>query len=183
MNLQTLATEIYAINKANGWHNGEPRSWAEICMLIESEIGGEAVEALRDPKHAVNEIWYREDGKPEGFVTEIADGVIRLLDGMVEKGIRVINDILLPGEDATPCNHDELVKLVRRLGLQTYDIEEPNRCNGGGDYDEMRAKECVYFFRWSFDLIRALGHDPEKVIREKMAYNKTRGDRHGGKRL
>lgn len=41
---------------------------------VHSEIT-EAYEALRDGKFA---LWYGEDGKPEGFVTELGDTVIRI---------------------------------------------------------------------------------------------------------
>lgn len=43
-------------------------------MLVVTELA-EAVEAAREGKYA---LWVTVDGKPEGFVTEMADAVIRI---------------------------------------------------------------------------------------------------------
>lgn len=195
IDLQSLAKEIYDINKSKGFHDGPPRSWTEICMLIDSEIAGEAVEALRDKDHDVREIWYKDDGsyytdqdsslieqcfvkyKPEGFVTEIADGVIRLLDGIAEHDIGDCPDDSCTDEcNGNPFGDNVLIGAVRLLSCQTHDIERP-------DEDVSFKLECWYFIRWACQIIRYLGHDPETVIREKLNYNKTRAYRHGGKRL
>jgi NTP pyrophosphatase (non-canonical NTP hydrolase) len=55
-----------------------PLNWDRKLLLIVGEVA-EAHEELRshdDPKH----VYYREDGKPEGFAFELADVFIRLAD-------------------------------------------------------------------------------------------------------
>lgn len=48
--------------------------------LIHSEAS-EALEIHRDPEHQLTDVWERpEDGKPEGFIIELADIVIRCMD-------------------------------------------------------------------------------------------------------
>jgi len=60
-----------------GWWD-EPRSFAECLALVHSEVS-EALEAVRDG-HAVSNLYFREDGKPEGVPAELADVVIRIAD-------------------------------------------------------------------------------------------------------
>lgn len=95
-NLNRLASDIYAINRTNGfWDNGK-RNAGESLMLIVSELS-EALEADRKDRHVnlaefeevvnssdnLQDIQYRklfETHLKDRFETELADTLIRLLD-------------------------------------------------------------------------------------------------------
>lgn len=70
--LTKLATEVLAINQANGWSVTHPQNWADthkvpaVLALIHSEVS-EALEAFRADDRA-------------NFEEELADVVIRVLD-------------------------------------------------------------------------------------------------------
>ena len=75
MNLTELQKQIFEVNKANGWHDKVP-SKLEQHALFHTEI----TEAYNEFIEGRLDTWYQEDGKPEGFFTELADVVIRILD-------------------------------------------------------------------------------------------------------
>lgn len=79
-----LQKECYQNAKVHGFHT-EPRSPERVLMLMTSEIA-EAFEEFRGG-HKVDELYFREDGKPEGFGIELADLAIRLFDTSEEYGI------------------------------------------------------------------------------------------------
>lgn len=75
--LTTLSKIIHAAQVNQGFYNG-PLNIDRLLLLITGEVA-EAHEELRsnsNPHH----VYYREDGKPEGFSIELADVLIRLLD-------------------------------------------------------------------------------------------------------
>ena len=60
---------------AKGWYD-PPKSNVESLALVHSEVS-EAVECLRTGEPP---LYFKEDGKPEGVVAELADVVIRVAD-------------------------------------------------------------------------------------------------------
>lgn len=82
-------------------------------LLITGEIA-EAQNELRDG-HAVDEIYWKPDhsadlaleGKPEGFVIELADAVIRIFDLAAELGLDIQEAIRLKAiyNDSRPYKH------------------------------------------------------------------------------
>lgn len=77
INLNSVAKEIGANNKKHGFRDEKLKS-TDFVALIHSEVS-EILEEFRKGMKA-NETYYREDGKPEGIPSELADVVIRCLD-------------------------------------------------------------------------------------------------------
>jgi NTP pyrophosphatase (non-canonical NTP hydrolase) len=77
-----LIEESYGTAKEKGWwEDGESeahRSPGTMMMLMVTELA-EAFEEIRNGR-SLQEIWYREDGKPEGVPAEFADVLIRIAD-------------------------------------------------------------------------------------------------------
>jgi NTP pyrophosphatase (non-canonical NTP hydrolase) len=73
--LSDMVTRVFAVNVANGWNQGD-RNPLEDCMLLVTEVA-EMAEAYRD---SMMDTTINENGKPEGFGSECADVLIRLLD-------------------------------------------------------------------------------------------------------
>jgi hypothetical protein len=78
MNIQQLIKESYWTAQSKGWWDGGECNVPEKLALMHSEIS-EALEEVRKGK-TLGEIYYGEDGKPEGFLVEIADLFIRAGD-------------------------------------------------------------------------------------------------------
>lgn len=82
--LNEWSEKCYLASKSKGFHNDENEDEASTVprrlMLIVSELS-EALEEQRSG-HGLNEIYYNSDKpeKPEGFVVEIADAIIRIFD-------------------------------------------------------------------------------------------------------
>lgn len=60
-----------------GWHD-EPRKFGELLLLCHSELS-EAAEEYRNGRR-IGQIYYSENGKPEGIPIELADAIIRIAD-------------------------------------------------------------------------------------------------------
>ena len=72
--IQSLAHK-HALIK--GWWD-EPRSFGDLISLVHSEAS-EALEEYREGRK-YTDIYYSENGKPEGIPMELADIVIRVMD-------------------------------------------------------------------------------------------------------
>ncbi len=79
--LEEWQKEIHRIAKDKGWHEMD-RNEAEIISLIHSELS----EALEEYREGNMDIYY-EDGKPEGYVVELVDVLIRILDHLEERDV------------------------------------------------------------------------------------------------
>lgn len=79
----TLKSVVYAAHsqaESSGWWDEENWNIAEKLALIHSEVS-EALEEIRKPgdeDHSI--LHFDESGKPVGFVSELADVIIRIAD-------------------------------------------------------------------------------------------------------
>lgn len=77
MKVNDLVKDAYQTALSKGWHDTE-RSVPELLCLIHSEVS-EVLEEYRNGRQPT-EIYYNDNGKPEGIPIEIADIVIRIAD-------------------------------------------------------------------------------------------------------
>ena len=75
MNLNEFGKEIHNNAIEHGFWD-KPRLTEEVLTLIVSEW----IEAFEEYRAGRSNVWYNEDGKPEGICVELIDGVIRVLD-------------------------------------------------------------------------------------------------------
>lgn len=77
LKIKDFIEEVGENSKAHGFHEANRRP-GEFIALIHSELS-ECLEEFRSG-HEPTEVYYREDGKPEGVAMELADAVIRCFD-------------------------------------------------------------------------------------------------------
>lgn len=87
--LQILTAHCGRMAAAKGFHDPEVGQTIDRRLLLAVGELVEAQDELRDG-HAVDEVRQREkDGKPEGFVMELADVIIRVLDLAYAEGLDI----------------------------------------------------------------------------------------------
>jgi NTP pyrophosphatase (non-canonical NTP hydrolase) len=83
-----LAHNAGEVARNAGWYDDEvarTRTLIEEICLVHTELS-EAVEEIRNHRRE-DEIYFREDGKPEGVAAELADAIIRIFDSADNRGI------------------------------------------------------------------------------------------------
>ena len=177
--LAQMTAEIVENNTRLGWHVNLP-TVPEAMAMLHSEVS-EALEAWRQ--------WGTEDGtagsaivpgggpgaKPEGVGSEFADIFIRLLDdawlyagGDLEaqtEGLYALNE-------SFPANMNALHDLIS-MASGWWEGE-------GNEALPVRFTAILVFLR---QLCEQYGIDLIAEYERKMAYNRTRSYRHGGKRI
>lgn len=150
MNLLELRDKIYKQNVKIGWHD-EPRSFSMYKCLFHSELS-EALEGDRKD--------LKDDHLPqyEMFWAELADYVIRVLDYFGSKNIEISTWKNLNKYNITK------IELLDELHCSTS-RSEPEFCVPL----ERAIHQC-------FDFAETNGVDLEKIILEKVEYNRTRAD-------
>jgi len=191
---EDLLEEAHPLAVKKGWWENMDRPIDEQCACFHSEIS-EAFEEYRSKRMdtwyslggvTVVNVAHNADGcpgvfsggnddftpaKPEGFWVEIADLLIRLADTCGRYGI---------GINSTKCSHPEKVTIatfVTRLHWLAADA-----------LPWLEAKDWASAMENATDIVRVCetqaglhGVDLWPIVNEKLAYNRTRAHRHGGK--
>lgn len=94
MGLREMAAYVHEISVSKGWWDKE-NAPADLIANVHAELS-EAWEEHRNG-HPDDEV-YHQDGKPSGFVVELADAVIRILDYCAGKKIDIATVICIKSE-------------------------------------------------------------------------------------
>lgn len=200
MDLNEFAKEVHANAVAHGWWEteGDP---AEIIALIHSEWS----EALEEYRAGRPMVWHEcmDEGqapedrpvvceqctdcyyygkecehrgkKPEGIAVELIDGCIRILDFAAHEKVSLkfenIEELFPNFPTQITALHYYTSSVMNYVGSNGK-LKAPNRI------PELLGEMIDNVFKY----IRTQGLDPEKIMREKHEYNKTRPYRHGGKK-
>jgi hypothetical protein len=164
------------------WPEGEVRDEQEMFALMHSEVS-EATEAARDGKLSM---YFLDSGKPEGYIVELADTAIRAADFLGKRGYKCTvseeeaKELVL---DVSDMKFSPIAMCNRmHVGIaKASEAPEKNHpmVHMGVDMDKDTGVEGVM---WGCYIVaKMLGLNLDEAIDKKMAYNKTRPHRHGGK--
>lgn len=160
--LNRLAVEIYAQNKAVGWWDNPDRDIYQTLQLVNTEVA-EATEGER--KNLMDDkIKHRRMGE-----VELADAVIRLLDLGGRYGWEVSHDLVSV----------EVMSMKEIAGAHFF-ITTVNGWLGTTIFDNGTKAEVEYFYGLCINSIFWLGaqhgYDVMGALHEKVEFNKTRED-------
>ncbi|GBF73138.1 hypothetical protein PA598K_01423 [Paenibacillus sp. 598K] len=193
MNIGNLVQEAHQNAVSKGWWN-EDRTYGELIALVHSEVS-EALEDYRNGK-GINEVWYEHknvvggdvyvsgqpyllgsEGKPCGIPSELADICIRIFD---IAGRYEWRDDLESYVFSQMHISDEEESFAEALTGIHHDLSESWINYKRGDR-LAPISHLAYAVLAVTQLADKHNVDLEQAIAEKMAYNATRPQRHGGK--
>lgn len=181
--IDSIIQRSHSMSVEKGWWDGE-REHNEIDALIHTELA-EATEAYREGKM---EMYFHENGKPDGFVVEMADVVIRACDELGRIGYKSeVDDDVISNcyNHASKSDFGKPIQIVNRLHILVAD------CSKSGDVESsiagkhglssIRARTLEAVIVGCFTACHLFGLDIHSAIEAKLSYNATRPHRHGGK--
>lgn len=200
MSLDELVSTSYEIAKSKGWWD-KPRSFAALTLLMQSEIS-EALEDYRSNK-GLNEVWYEKsqkpmsdipiklsepsgpEDKPCGIPSELADVVIRVADfcghhklvlSPASKSIIGQKDFEQALAESAACISDAYRDLSK-INTKVQDLWYSGSSGVSVSFSLSKAVEHLLFTCEANDI------NIWKAIEEKTAFNRTRPERHGNKKV
>ena len=191
MNIRELQKEAHAIAKDHGWWD-EERTFGDLVALVHSELS-EALEAYREHGGVVNRFkysdgtkwfWHDTSGHPVGVASELADVVIRVADMAEWYGCQVADTIptKVYVNQRADLTFGEWIALLHHCFSEALEARWRGRSPTTQDYDGWWDWTCQAY-RWILKMAAHYGIDLDAAIEAKMAYNRTRSYRHGGKAL
>jgi NTP pyrophosphatase (non-canonical NTP hydrolase) len=199
--LAEMTAEIRQINIDHGWRpaDGGPgdRTFGDFIALLHSEVS-EALEAYRDHRladatkpicgnegHTGNPCPEHGMGKPEGAGSELADVLIRLLDMCDVFGV-VPFDMDCELADVEPMGavflkedgFGALMSCLHEAITDAYRLVPPVK-----PYLSWSGAPFAKVLRLLVRVSEECGVDLTAEVERKMAYNRTRPFRHGGRNL
>ena len=175
-NLADLQKEAHAIAKEKGWWD-EERTFGDLIALVHSELS-EALEAYREHGDVKQHLDYRwaPYGRPslKGVPYELADVVIRVADMAEWYGETIASRIGEPAFIAKSVSKPSFGDWVSELHWQVANAWNEHEYSIGALGDVVHTTE---------RMAAHYGIDLDAAIEAKMAYNRTRPYRHGGKAL
>jgi hypothetical protein len=173
--LLDMQQETFEINDANGWFDSD-RSFGEDIALLHSEVS-EMFEAYRD--HGFDDVTLANHNgrlsKPEGFGSECADVLIRILDTARRR------EAIFPWatlEEVQPSTvFDDIEE--KPVGDQIAALHWMIATTDAMSPSVALSNALSFLVSWC----RKGGIDLRAEYERKSAYNRTRGYKHGGKRV
>jgi NTP pyrophosphatase (non-canonical NTP hydrolase) len=207
MDLNAMAAEVREVNEANGWHGEDRPGVYGLLALLHSEVS-EALEAYRTewglepwvsvsaaPESGWDEYTLAEaeglgvplaDAKPEGVGSELADVLIRWLD---MSGLLMGTSADLDAEVARHLgvygmNEDfASAACIMHMHISRLAFAVDEGHDGGWESPAVVRREAISVLRYLVQWAEFLGIDLEAEYRRKIAWNRTRPYRHGGKKF
>lgn len=196
VNIWNLIHDCYETSKSKGWWddqlNGNEISSPKLYLVIPEKLSlihSEISEALEDYRVGKMTTAVSPTGKPEGFYSELADVVIRIFDllgaganchqlGAYERDplLHSVLDLLNPEERAvirTETTPYVLNMMHDWVSLASHAHQQKS--------PEWGAQELLFVVRIIMERCESQGVHLWSEVEQKMAYNKTRTHRHGGK--
>lgn len=185
--LKGMQAEVVAVVKENGWYEDD-RTFGESMALLHSEVS-EALEAYRkwgveDATEKCVEASFIDPStllghplKPEGIGSEFADILIRLLDDCERYGVDLEDELGIVGDAHIGVwpkfgeNMNALHTLIAFTSERYYTEDDVWRQNFADIYSFLCGLCDLY------------GINLEAEYERKLAFNRTRPYRHGGKKL
>ena len=171
--LEKFQKEAYETAVSKGWHesdeldaNGHPTARQKLAWL--ALVTDELDEAVIERANGRFDTYYDLKGKPCGFHTEYADALIRIGDMCGACGWKL--------SDRSGGHSGRAVSLKRNV------FTEAIRCGDQKTQSEVVSQLFwTIVFEWRLSQIYPTECALLSALDVKMAYNKTRSHRHGGK--